>query len=271
MSWSRRGRAAPSPVAGGESTPDRPPIVVERLTVHRGPHLALNEVTFALEPGTVTAVVGPNGAGKSSLFGALSRRLPTTSGTIDVTGEVAEVLQQTDIDDHLPMTVEQVVRIGRYPSSGLLRPMGRDDRRAIDRALEATEMTALRKRPISDLSGGQRQRALVAQGLAQDAPVLLLDEPTTGLDVRSQRQLLDIIRSEGDRGTTVLFSTHNLREADDADNLIVLACECVCCAPPVDAFADPAVTALFGASGPRWNWNAADAAASSDSPDAQTA
>ena len=126
------------------------------------------------------------------------------------------------------------------------------DREIVNESLVATNLVDLRRRSITELSGGQQQRGLIAQGLAQQAPILLLDEPAAGLDRPSQRELLEIIRAEADRGTTVLFATHDLNEAAEADNLIVLACECICCAPPVTALADPAVTALFG---PRHGWN----------------
>ncbi|MEM9135187.1 MAG: metal ABC transporter ATP-binding protein [Actinomycetota bacterium] len=222
-----------------------PSVVFDGVDVRRGSRLALRGVTFALQPGTVTSIVGPNGAGKSSLLGALSGRLPLSSGTVRVDGEVAEVLQSTQIDPHLHLTVEDVVRIARYPSRGLFRPMRARDREIIHKAMAACDVRGFRRRSIHELSGGQRQRVLVAQALAQQAPVLLLDEPTTGLDRQSQRHLLRIIRDEADRGTTVLVATHNLSEAEQADNMIVLACDCLCCAPPSTALADPAVTALF--------------------------
>lgn len=234
--------------------PGAPPIELDGIEVRRGRRVALRNVSFSVEPGTLTAVVGPNGAGKSSLFGLLSGRLRPSAGAIQVQGPVAEVLQTTEIDHQLRLTVDDVVRLGRYPKAGLLRPLRSGDRTIVDEALAATAMTDLRRRPISQLSGGQRQRALVAQGLAQQAPVLLLDEPTAGLDRRSKRQVLDIMRAEASRGTTVLFATHDLDQADEADNLIVMACECLCCAPPVTALADPKVTELFGPA-PRLAWN----------------
>ncbi len=236
------------------SDPDAPSVSLEGIEARRGRQVALRDVSFAVQPGTLNAVVGPNGAGKSSLFGVLSGRLRPTEGTVRLRGSVAEVLQTTDIDEQLRLTVDDVVRLGRYPSRGLLRPMRAGDRAIVDEALAATDMLDLRRRPINELSGGQRQRALVAQGLAQQASVLLLDEPTAGLDRRSQQQLLEIIWAEAKRGTTVMFATHDLDEADRADNLIVMACECICCAPPVAALAEPAVTALFGPA-PRWSWN----------------
>ncbi len=243
--------------------PTGPAVALEGIEARRGRRVALRDVSFAVQPGTLTAVVGPNGAGKSSLFGVLSGRLPPTDGTVRLKGAVAEVLQNTDIDEQLRLTVDDVVRLGRYPSRGLLRPMKVDDRAIVDAALAATDMAGLRRRPINELSGGQRQRALVAQGLAQQAPILLLDEPTAGLDRRSQRQLLGILRAEAKRGTTVLFATHDLDEGNQADNLIVMACECICCAPPLIAMADPAVTELFGP--PRHlTWN--DQATSASQP-----
>ena len=249
-------------------------LALDAIEAHRGGRLALRDVTFAIEPGTLTAVVGPNGAGKSSLFGALSGRLPasTKGSASDVRGA-----RGRGAPEHGRSTGScPVDRRRRRPASAATRIEGclRTDAgpwtvRLVEDALAATDMLDLRRRPINELSGGQRQRALVAQGLAQRAPILLLDEPTAGLDRRSQRQLLDILAGRGRaRGTTVLFATHDLDEAAKADNLIVMACECVCCAPPVTAMADPAVTALFGPA-PRWAWN--DAAMGPDpSPAAPT-
>jgi ABC-type Mn2+/Zn2+ transport system ATPase subunit len=237
--------------------------MLDAVEVQRGRRVALRDVSFAVRPGTLTAVIGPNGAGKSSLFGLLSGRIRPSKGRFQTDGPVAEVLQATDVDEQLCLTVEDVVRLGRYPARGFFRPMRTNDHKIIDQALAATEMLDLRRRPINELSGGQRQRAMVAQGLAQQAPILLLDEPMAGLDRRSQRHLLKIIRAETKRGTTVLFATHDLDHADQADNLIVLACECLCCAPPVTAMSDPAVAALFGPP-PKWSWN--DTAATPGKP-----
>lgn len=226
-------------------------MTLDAVDVHRNGRLALRDVTFELAPGSLTAVIGPNGAGKSSLFGAISGRLRQSSGTVTVNGDVAEVLQTTQLDEELPLTVDDVVRIGRYPTTGLLRPLRRHDRDAIDEALERVDLVALRRRPVTELSGGQRQRALVAQGLAQRASVLILDEPTAGLDRPSQQQVINILEAEARRGVTVLFATHDLNEAALADNVVALACDCVCCAPPIAALQDPAVTALFAPVPPR--------------------
>lgn len=235
-----------------KATPSTPRVAVSLadVSVKRGRTTALRNVSFDVPTGSLTAVVGPNGAGKSSLFALLSGRVHQSAGDVAVAGPVAEVLQNTAVDEQLSLTVEEVVRLGRYPSLGLLGRMKSADRAAVHDAMAAVDLLELRRRPINRLSGGQRQRALVAQGLAQQAPVLLLDEPTTGLDLPSQELVTTVMRAEVERGATVFFATHNLHEAAMADNVIVLASECICCAPPVDAFADPAVTALFAPNPP---------------------
>ena len=202
-------------------------------------------MSLEVDPGTVTAVIGPNGAGKSTLFALISGRLHPTGGTVATNGAVADVLQATALDPQLRLTVEDIVRMARYPARGYVRPMRRSDRHACHEALDRVGLLDLRRRPVNELSGGQRQRALLAQGIAQHAPVLLLDEPATGLDVPSQQRVRDVIRAEADAGRTVLFSTHDLREATHADTVIALACRCVCCAAPAEALRDPSVTALF--------------------------
>ncbi|MEM8924973.1 MAG: ABC transporter ATP-binding protein [Actinomycetota bacterium] len=243
--------STPSTSTDEESPRVAPSVELRDVVVRRGPRVALRNVTFALQPGTVTAVVGPNGAGKSSLLGVLSGRLSASEGLVRLDGAVAEVLQSTRGNEQLMLTVEDIVRMGRYADRGLFGRLRPSDRAVVERALEATDLVDLRRRSFNELSGGQRQRTLVAQGLARQTPILLLDEPTAGLDVRSQRHLSAIIRAEAAKGTTVIVATHDLDDAGRADNVIVLACDCLCCAPPVTALADPAVTALFETS-PRW-------------------
>lgn len=215
------------------------------VDAHHGQTLALSKINLDLAPGTVTSVIGRNGSGKSTLFGLISSRLSPTSGTVEVQGDVAEILQTTQIDIQLRLTVEDVVRIGRYPNRGILRRIRQVDRDAIEHALKRVDLSKLRRRPFDQLSGGQKQRALIAQGIAQDASVLLLDEPANGLDIPSQRKILDIISAEAEAGRTVLFSTHHLAEAATADTVVALSCNCVCCAPPTTALEDPAVKKLF--------------------------
>ncbi len=220
-------------------------IDLQAVTAHRGGQLALRDVTLHIDPGTVTAVIGPNGAGKSTLFGLISQRLRPTSGRIEVGGAVAEVLQSTTVDPQVRLTVHDVVCMGRYSSCGTLRRFRGDDRAAVDAALGQVDLSPLARRTLDELSGGQRQRALIAQGIAQDAPVLLLDEPAAGLDGVSQRQVLDVMRVLADSGRTVVFSTHHLPDIACADLVVALSCECVCCASPSAATKDLAVRSLF--------------------------
>ena len=220
-------------------------IHLDAVTAHRAAKLALRDVTLQIPTATLTALIGPNGAGKSTLLGQISGRLHPSTGTVAVDGTVAEVLQTTAVDPQVRLTVHDVVAMGRYPSRGHLRPFRPIDREAVSRAIHAVDLDLLRHRTLDQLSGGQRQRALIAQGIAQDAEVLLLDEPAAGLDVRSQRRILEIMRAEVDRGRTVVFSTHHLPDASCADLVVALDRTLVCCDAPDIAMDRPDVRALF--------------------------
>ncbi len=219
--------------------------MLDSVDAHRGDRLALDGVSIAVPMGSIAAVMGPNGSGKSTLFGVISGRLRHSTGSVSVGGEVAEVLQTGGIDTHLPLTVEDVVRQGRYRSRGLLRPMTRDDRRLIREAIDVVDLAAHRRTPIHALSGGQRQRAFLAQGIAQQSPILLLDEPTAGVDVNTQSRVAEVVRSVAASGTTVMISTHSLDDAVQCDLMVVLAGRCLCCAPPAEALDDPEVAELL--------------------------
>jgi len=219
--------------------------VLDSVDAHRGDRLALDGVSIAVPMGSIAAVMGPNGSGKSTLFGVISGRLRHSTGSVSVGGEVAEVLQTGGIDTHLPLTVEDVVRQGRYRSRGLLRPMTRDDRRLIREAIDVVDLAAHRRTPIHALSGGQRQRAFLAQGIAQQSPILLLDEPTAGVDVNTQSRVAEVVRSVAASGTTVMISTHSLDDAVQCDLMVALAGRCLCCAPPAEALDDPEVAELL--------------------------
>ncbi|MBT5753626.1 MAG: metal ABC transporter ATP-binding protein [Acidimicrobiaceae bacterium] len=220
-------------------------VVLDSVDAHRGDRLALDGVSIAVPMGSIAAVMGPNGSGKSTLFGVISGRLRHSTGSVSVGGEVAEVLQTGGIDTHLPLTVEDVVRQGRYRSRGLLRPMTRDDRRLIREAIDVVDLAAHRRTPIHALSGGQRQRAFLAQGIAQQSPILLLDEPTAGVDVNTQSRVAEVVRSVAASGTTVMISTHSLDDAVQCDLMVALAGRCLCCAPPAEALDDPEVAELL--------------------------
>lgn len=217
------------------------PIIVGRnATLAHGSAVALDRADFAIRPGTVTAVIGPNGSGKSTLLHGIAGLLEPVEGHIEVegsavnagTGRTAYVLQSTRIHEHLPVTVREVVTMARYAHRGAFRPLRPIDREAVDRAMERLEVADLARRQVRELSGGQRQRVLVAQGLAQEAPVLLLDEPVTGLDLVSHRRILEVIGEERDAGRAVVMTTHDLGEAAHSDHVLLLAGRVVAEGPP---------------------------------------
>jgi manganese transport system ATP-binding protein len=224
------------------------------LTLVHGTHVALREVTFRCRQGSSVAVVGPNGSGKSTLLDALGGLHEPTSGRVEVLGRspadvrarVAYVLQSTSVNQHLPVTVGEVVTMGRYAARGPFGRLGAGDRRAVDEAIERMAVGDLRRRHLGELSGGQRQRVVVAQGLAQEADVLLLDEPVTGLDLVSRQLILDAIERELAAGRTVLTTTHDLSEAAESDQVLLLAGRLVASGPPADVLTGANLLEAYG-------------------------
>ena len=191
------------------------------LTVtYRNGHTALWDASFEIPRGTVTALVGVNGAGKSTLFKAIMGFVPVAKGQITLLEQpvakalksniVAYVPQSEEVDWAFPVLVEDVVMMGRYGHMGFLRRPRKADREAVNQALERVNMTAYRHRQIGELSGGQRKRVFLARALAQDAQVILLDEPFTGVDVKTEGQIIQLLKALKDEGRVMLVSTHNL-------------------------------------------------------------
>jgi manganese/iron transport system ATP-binding protein len=187
---------------------------------YRNGHTALHDATFAIPRGTVTALVGVNGAGKSTLFKAIMGFVPAAKGEIRLLDRsvkqalkenlVAYVPQSEEVDWAFPVLVEDVVMMGRYGHMGLLRRPRAADHAAVNQALERVNMQDFRKRQIGELSGGQRKRVFLARALAQDGQVILLDEPFTGVDVKTEDQIIALLRELRDEGRVMLVSTHNL-------------------------------------------------------------
>jgi manganese/iron transport system ATP-binding protein len=203
----------------------------DRVTVrYNGAPPALDEVTFDLRPGERVAVVGPNGAGKSTLLKVVAGILAPTSGRADIYGYgpgghicIGYVPQRSNVDWSFPVSVADVVMMGRVAKIGLLRQASRADWQRVNEALEQVSMTAFAKRQIGELSGGQQQRVFIARALAQEAQLLLMDEPLTGLDAPSQEAIFDILDRLRGEGMTVLVSTHDLQLASDKfDRLMLL-------------------------------------------------
>jgi ABC-type Mn2+/Zn2+ transport system ATPase subunit len=209
---------------------------------------------LALAPGTVTVLIGPNGSGKSTLLHAIAGLLEGGAGRVEVLGtgpvearpKVAYVLQAVAVTEHLPITVREVVTMGRYAVRGAFGRLHAGDRAAVDRAIESLELTDLVHRHLGELSGGQRQRALVAQALAQEADVLLLDEPVTGLDLASVERIRSVIDDERAAGRTVVVATHDLTDAQHADHLVLLAGRIVAAGPPATALTRQSLAEAYG-------------------------
>ena len=196
-------------------------ISVRDITVtYRNGHTALREASFDIPTGTIAALVGVNGSGKSTLFKAIMGFLPTCAGEISVLGQsvrdalkknlVAYVPQSEEVDWSFPVLVEDVVMMGRYGRMNFLRiPTGKD-REAVSEALDRVGMADFRHRQIGELSGGQKKRVFLARALAQEGRVILLDEPFTGVDVKTEEAIIALLRDLRDEGRVMLVSTHNL-------------------------------------------------------------
>lgn len=196
-----------------------------------GAHTAVAASSFEIPAGAVTAIIGPNGSGKTTVLHALAGLIEPESGTVEVLGtspvkarsRVSYVLQSVAIPTGTPITVRETVAMGRYATLGLWRRPTRADRAQVEWAINELDVGNLRNRHLSELSGGQRQRVYMAQGIAQDHDVLLLDEPLTGLDLVSARAIDRIIHAERDNGRTVVLTTHDLDEARAADHVLLVS------------------------------------------------
>lgn len=200
----------------------------------------LEGLDVGIEPGSVTALVGPNGSGKSTLLRALSRLLVPSAGTVQLEGKdiagypSAEVARRLAILPQRPtapltLTVAELVEQGRFPHAGALRMLRRQDHQAIDRAIALTGMEGFVSRRLAELSGGEQQRAWIALALAQATPTLLLDEPTTFLDVGHQLEIMELVaRLNRDEELTVVLVLHDLNQAARyASRMLVLSHGCI--------------------------------------------
>jgi ABC-type Mn2+/Zn2+ transport system ATPase subunit len=220
---------------------------IDGLVVRYGDRPVLEDVDLTVPPGTSVAVIGPNGSGKSTLLGAIAGLIAPAAGTIEVDERsIALVLQSTDVDRTLPITVHETVRMGRYPHLGMFGRFRADDEAAVQRAMGRTAVTDIADRQLHELSGGQRQRVLLAQGLAQGADLLLLDEPITGLDVVSREVVLDVITEERAAGRAVVMTTHSLEDAALCDLVVLLAGRMVAAGPPGEVIDDKHLHVAFG-------------------------
>ncbi len=227
----------------------------ENVTVAYNGRAALNEVTFQVPHGARVAVVGPNGAGKTTLFKALVELLPLRAGRILIHGQplghhqhcVAYVPQREEVDWRFPVTVADVVMMGRYGRLRWLRPEAAHDRQVVARSLEQMGIAHLAKRSIGELSGGQQQRVFLARALAQEPHLLLMDEPFTGVDAATQETTLALLDQLQMREVTIMISTHDLNlAAARFERVLLLNRRLLGYGPAQQVFTPPVLAQAFG-------------------------
>jgi len=235
-----------------------PGLAVNGVTVtYRNGHTALRDATFEIPARSIAALVGVNGSGKSTLFKAIMGFLRPAKGTVSVLGQpieralrrnvVAYVPQSEDVDWDFPVLVEDVVMMGRYGHMNMLRIPRAGDRRAVAAALERVDMGAFRQRQIGELSGGQRKRVFLARALAQDARVILLDEPFTGVDMKTEEAIIALLRVLRDEGRVMLVSTHDLGSVPRfCDQTVLVNGTVLACGPTARTFTRANLERTFG-------------------------
>ena len=231
-------------------TQDRVPMEFAGVAAkYNNDQVALAGVTCRLEHATSTALVGANGSGKTTLLRLIAGLVKPSDGTISPhpsKKSVALVPQQHDLRAWMPLTVADVLRMSRFRDRGLVKRIGPADRIIIEDAAERVEVLDLRQRQFGELSGGQRQRVMVAQALAHDADVLLMDEPITGLDMPSQEAIIRIIDEERKRGRIVVISTHHMDEAELCDQIVLLANQMIAVGAPDEVLTNKNLQEAFG-------------------------
>lgn len=229
----------------------KPAVKAQGLGVRFGETVALAASDFEIPAGAVTAIIGPNGSGKSTLLNAIAGLVEPTSGSVEVSTQrsrISYVMQSTKVNESLPVTVREVVTMGRYASLGPYGRMAAEDREAVDGAMEEMGITRIQSHHLHDLSGGQRQRVFVAQGLAQDHEMLLLDEPLTGIDLTTAQAIDEVIHAETNEGCTVVITTHDLSEARSADFVLLLSGRVVASGTPEGALTEENLVTAYGPS-----------------------
>jgi len=218
------------------------------LVLSYGATIAVDRSTFTVPHGSFTAIIGPNGSGKSTVLSGLAGLVAPAAGTITIQNNapIAYVLQATKVNEALPVTVRELVRMGRYASLGTFQRMRRRDRRMIHAAMVDLDIVQLADRHLHELSVGQRQRVFLAQGIAQDHEILLLDEPLTGLDITSAQAIEEVIHQATANGFTVVVTTHDLTSAGAADHVLLMAGRVIASGPPDEALTPENLRAAYG-------------------------
>ncbi|MBX9840304.1 MAG: manganese/iron ABC transporter ATP-binding protein [Xanthobacteraceae bacterium] len=244
--------------APGPLTANGASIAVRKLDVTYANGLtAVRDASFELDPGTICGLVGVNGSGKSTIFKAIMGFVQPSAGEVRLCGLpvhealkkniVAYVPQSEDVDWNFPVLVETVVMMGRYGHMNFLRMPSRADRYKVDEALERVGMSEYRQRQIGELSGGQKKRVFLARSLAQEGRIILLDEPFTGIDVKTETAIISLLRELRASGHLILVSTHNLGSVPEFCDRVVLINRTVLAAgPTAEVFTQANLERAFG-------------------------
>lgn len=236
-------------------------IITDHLDVGHGGHggrAVVEGITLQLEPGGLLCLIGTNGSGKSTMLKTLAGLLAPVGGTVEVLGaapgtqpaRVAFLAQRPASSFTLPICAADVVAMGRFARLGLVRRARAIDRAVCAESMERMGVVEFAQRPLMELSGGQQQRTHLAQALARQADVLLLDEPTAGLDPSGRDVFARAVQAERDRGCAVVMATHDLDDADGADHVLLLAGRIIASGPPADVLTPENLKISFGLTGP---------------------
>ena len=229
-------------------------ISADHLCVGYGKHPVVEGVMLDMHPGELLVLIGTNGSGKSTLLKTLAGLIHPVHGDLHVLGQHAgqlptrvAYLPQHPVSSHtLPLQVRDVVTMGRFAHLGLFKRTSSSDRDIVSSAMQRTGIDAQANKPIRELSGGQQQRTHLAQVLAREAEILLLDEPTAGLDINGRKLVAELIAAERARGVTVVMATHELADAEHATSVLLLAQRVVSMGPPQEALRDEYLRECFG-------------------------
>lgn len=224
------------------------------LAVGYGKRPVVDNISFNLQPGELLVLIGTNGSGKSTLLKTLAGLIHPMNGKLSLLGSApgqlptrVAYLPQHPVSSHtLPLCVQDVVAMGRYAHLGLFMRSTNADRAIVLESMKRTGIDNRANEPIRDLSGGQQQRTHLAQVLARQAEVLLLDEPTAGLDLNGRQAVAELIATERARGVSVVLATHELADADSANAVMLLAQRVVALGAPSEALRDEYLRECFG-------------------------